>query len=92
MPAVNVARPSKWGNPHKVGVSLERNGDGTYRRMTAADAVVRYRDETLPYWTSPQRGGNVLDLKELRGKNLACFCKPLDFCHADVLLKLANAP
>lgn len=30
--------------------------------------------------------------RELRGKNLACFC-PLDQpCHADVLLELANAP
>lgn len=29
-------------------------------------------------------------VKELRGKNLACFC-PLDKpCHADVLLELAN--
>jgi hypothetical protein len=29
--------------------------------------------------------------RELRGKNLACFCKPGDPCHADVLLELANA-
>jgi hypothetical protein len=29
--------------------------------------------------------------KELKGKNLACFC-PLDQpCHADVLIKVANA-
>jgi hypothetical protein len=33
----------------------------------------------------------AVDLAELRGKNLACFC-PLDQpCHADVLLELANA-
>ena len=30
-------------------------------------------------------------LPELRGKNLACWCKPGDPCHADILLKLANA-
>lgn len=29
-------------------------------------------------------------LPELRGKNLACFCKPGCPCHADVLLELAN--
>lgn len=30
--------------------------------------------------------------RELRGKNLACWC-PLDQpCHADVLLELANSP
>jgi hypothetical protein len=29
-------------------------------------------------------------LPELRGKNLACWCKPDQPCHADVLRKLAN--
>jgi hypothetical protein len=29
-------------------------------------------------------------LPELRGKNLACWCKPGSPCHADVLLDLAN--
>jgi hypothetical protein len=28
-------------------------------------------------------------LPSLRGKNLACWCKPGQPCHADVLLKLA---
>lgn len=27
---------------------------------------------------------------ELRGKNLACFCKDGEKCHADFLLKIAN--
>lgn len=26
----------------------------------------------------------------LRGKNLACWCKPGETCHADVLLEIAN--
>lgn len=30
-------------------------------------------------------------LPELRGRNLACWCKPGCACHADVLLELANA-
>lgn len=30
--------------------------------------------------------------KALRGKNLACWCKPGAPCHADVLLELANRP
>lgn len=29
--------------------------------------------------------------EELRGKNLACWCKIGDWCHADVLLRIANA-
>jgi hypothetical protein len=27
--------------------------------------------------------------KELRGKDLVCWCAPLE-CHADILLKIAN--
>ncbi len=32
----------------------------------------------------------ALDLTELRGKNLACWCKPSEACHADVLLQMVN--
>ena len=31
-----------------------------------------------------------IDLSELRGKNLACWCGLNEACHADVLLELAN--
>lgn len=31
------------------------------------------------------------DLHELRGKDLACWCALDRACHADILLKLANA-
>lgn len=27
---------------------------------------------------------------ELRGKDLACWCPPLEKCHADILLEIAN--
>ena len=30
------------------------------------------------------------DLHELRGKDLACWCKPGEPCHADVLIEVAN--
>jgi Domain of unknown function (DUF4326) len=29
---------------------------------------------------------------ELRGRTLACWCRPGDPCHADVLLEMANTP
>lgn len=29
-------------------------------------------------------------IKELRGKNLACWCHPWETCHADYLLKVVN--
>lgn len=31
-----------------------------------------------------------LDVSELRGKDLACWCRLDQECHADVLLRLAN--
>lgn len=30
--------------------------------------------------------------RELRGKNLACWCREGEACHGDVLLELANGP
>ena len=29
----------------------------------------------------------ALDVAELRGRNLACWCKPVEACHADILLE-----
>lgn len=87
---VYVGRGSRWGNPHKVGVSLTENGDGRLRYMTAQDAVSAFR-ETVSYWTQTERGSARWPLEDLRGKNLACWC-PLSWpCHADVLLELANS-
>ncbi len=34
----------------------------------------------------------TVDLSPLRGRNLACWCKPGTPCHADVLLEFANRP
>jgi hypothetical protein len=71
---VVVTRPTKWGNPHPL--SLGR-----------AEAVRRYRDDLL----AGRLGISVDDVRrELRGRDLACYC-PLDGpCHADVLLEVAN--
>ncbi len=44
----------------------------------------------------PSRKGHFLKVtvddirREMAGKNLACWCKPGDACHADVLLEIAN--
>jgi hypothetical protein len=72
---VKVTRPGKWGNPFKVGPD-----------ETPHFAVACYRDHLRehPEITEAAR-------LELKGKNLACFCKLTDECHADVLLEIANA-
>lgn len=48
-------------------------------------ALARYRQ----YLAEQLQAGN-LDLSELRGKDLACYCKLDQDCHADILLRLAN--
>lgn len=84
---VKVCRPGKWGNPFVVGmlhpyVLPDEAASGDFKPLTAAEAVEHFK--ALP-WTDEE-------LAELRGKNLACWCKPGDPCHADVLLELANRP
>jgi hypothetical protein len=78
--AVNVARPSWWGNPYVV--SKER---------TAAMCVQLFKERELQL-QSDAPAKHAREMEKLRGKNLACFCKPGEPCHADFLLELANAP
>lgn len=87
---IYVGRPTKWGNPHKVGVSLAkepRESKYDYRRMSVMDTVNAYK-ETILFWV--KEDPKKYDLSELKGKNLACWCKEGEPCHADVLLELAN--
>lgn len=79
--AVVVSRPSKWGNPFLVGIHPLPGG------TTREQAIQKYRRALtgldLPFDYDDVR-------RELRGKDLACWC-PLDQpCHADVLLEIAN--
>lgn len=82
--AVNVARPGPWGNPFKVGPD-----------RTRAQAVYAFRTWlTVDGCTAglPERKQWILDhIGDLRGKDLACWCR-LDGkpCHASTLLEIAN--
>jgi hypothetical protein len=100
LPAVNVARPSRFGNPFIKAAAIESGyaSEGSWRAFVV---------ECFSDWLGPTRSGRdwwqgpqadkcrsaILDrLASLRGKNLACWCAPDAPCHADVLLELANAP
>lgn len=74
--AVNVARPSKWGNPYQA----DGPHDHAYVVGLFRDYLARTEQEEL-------RADIVA---ELHGKNLACWCRPDEPCHADVLLEIAN--
>lgn len=84
---VKVDRSTRWGNPFKL------HGDGY--PMTAEVAVMLFErhvtDEKRLGWVMAGRLTNLEDVRrELRGKNLACWCGLDQPCHADVLLRLAN--
>jgi len=63
-----------YGNPYRVGV------DGTAAECVAL-FVARYEGDAA--FRARVR-------QELAGKDLACWCKPGDPCHTDVLLGWAN--
>jgi len=95
MPAntVNVARgPNrKWGNPFAIGTS-RCSGSGkafTEEHVKDAETSVRFFSEMLEYELRPYPTTDEIRT-ELRGKNLACWCKLDQPCHADVLLQIAN--
>ena len=71
---VYVGRPTKWGNPFEIGK------DGT-----RAEVVEKYRK----WFIDDGYNGSMVDVRELRGQDLSCWCAPLK-CHADILLELAN--
>lgn len=93
--AVNVARPGKWGNPYYPGCGLgfggfDENMRPGYWRLETADDMVRHFREHMRGMQRDEPGRFKEYIAPLRGKNLACWCKPGDPCHADVLLELAN--
>ena len=77
--AVNVSRPSKWGNWAARWLVIQ-SGD---QAVAAFKSWLEYE--------APE-GWKEHACSVLKGKNLACWC-PLDApCHADNLLALANSP
>lgn len=98
---VSVTRPGVFGNPFTVAHALESGyvtGEAAARTF-----VVECFDDWLAggrhgrdWWQGPEsdkRRAEILRrLPELRGKDLACWCPAGSPCHADILLRLANAP
>lgn len=80
---VKVDRSTRFGNPFRVG------SDGTQ-----AQCIEKFRQlmagEIKGKMFEVARETILSNLDHLRGKNLACWCKLTDPCHADVLLELAN--
>lgn len=90
---VRVARPGKWGNRFRIGDIAEVWGGPaliTFTRIKDAATAVQLFDQWVSLHLEQHPTIMRPALDELRGKNLACWCKLGTPCHADVLLRLAN--
>ena len=74
--AVYIGRPSRWGNPFRLGVDGDRQAVvQKFREFVMEPGQAKLRERAR---------------QELRGKTLGCWCAPLS-CHGDVWEEIANA-
>ena len=77
---VKVDRSTRFGNPFRATGHSRQQVVDAFRQWIEGAHVTEAWDM--------QRAA----VRDLRGKNLACWCRLSDPCHADVLLDLANRP
>ena len=92
---VYVGRGTKWGNPFQVGESayfmLASEGLTFSTDFIETPIENTHLAKSLySIWIDKQIKRGKLDISELKGRNLACWCTLDSPCHADVLLKMAN--
>ena len=56
---------------------------------TREEVIAKYRDYAWEKYSIMKAEGYGDWLKELRGKDLVCFCAPLQ-CHGEVLLEMID--
>ena len=74
-----VARPTRWGNPFTAADAGSR-----------AASVVAFRTRLLGPPEYRHYPSDEEIRAELAGRDLACWCRLDEPCHADVLLEIAN--
>jgi hypothetical protein len=77
---ISVSRGSYWGNPYNWQDHL----DTMSRAEAKAYVVAKYREELL------KDSIRIFKARELKGRNLMCWCRQDEPCHRDVLLEVAN--
>ena len=82
--AMCVTRPGPFGNPFETSEDFEN----------VLRAIVQTTHGSVEIGCGIADFGHMMNiaenLKNLRGKDLACWCKPGKPCHADVLIELSN--
>jgi hypothetical protein len=92
LPARLVTRPGKWGNPFSIDEVARSYGlDRAGAQAKAVALCVQWLRGSLDGMLAPRPPPSRETIRaELRGYNLACWCKPGTPCHADILIELAN--
>ncbi len=99
--AVKVTRPGVFGNPFTAKAAREigylRNTPGPLDNLFLRDSFaqwVGYKYAGPTPWMGDESDATLERLKanlsRLKNKNLACFCKPGDPCHADILIAMCE--
>ena len=87
---VRVDRATSWGNPWSIAKAREAGFTGS-DEYVAGLCVAFFRNGVERGLAAV--GYGVAEVQAaLRGKTLACWCRPGAPCHADVLLEIANRP
>lgn len=81
---IYIGRPTRWGNPFRM---LSGFINGGLREDARTRALRQYK-----LWMLMPAQADLREIarKELRGKVLACHCKPLG-CHGDLLAMIADS-
>ena len=90
---VKVDRTTRYGNPYGWQEWMDDAKAHPFDLPHDVDRKQWCREQAVEAFVADIRDGTInLDLKPLRGKNLACWCPPggAYSCHANVLLHLAN--
>lgn len=88
--AIYVGRPTKWGNPFDWQDYYDVFCSESDAKAQAAEYYRKWLAGEIKVWSLARQW--ILDnIEQIRGYDLACYCKPDQPCHADVLLELANS-
>ncbi len=96
---VCVTRPGPWGNPFQSAWQFKTVFEDMLFGSNVTLAVMRFLKNNHPdnsaTLTFERAYAHIammfVNLHQLKGENVACFCSLEDECHGDTLLKHANS-
>lgn len=90
----SVARPGRFGNPFNWQDGIEAGGGPgrgeAWAKSCAVELHAEWIDHPDRFPTMPAPPTHEEIRRELRGKDLGCFCALGEPCHRRTLLRIAN--